>query len=382
MDSRDFSDSAFGRPGRSEGPREHSYCVYIPKKMPRSLQLSEATIAAMSAADRAIGRLHGSGGRLKNPMILSDVYIRREAISSTRIEGTQATLDDLYEAETGGPVDDDVREVINYVKALYTGLDRIESQPISVELVADLHAIILDGVPGEDKQPGLVRQKPNWIGGADPATALFVPPPPSELADMLADWEAFLAEDLIMPPLIRCALMHYQFETIHPFFDGNGRLGRLLIVLFLVKEGHLPAPMLYVSSYFELRKNEYYDALQGVRRNGDVDIWLQYFLEAVASQATDAIGRSDRLGEIEESYRARLAGSRGRAHELIDSLISSPYISTRQARDHLGVTAQGADYIMKQLEEAGIVMRMKRLPGRSNRWVAHEVMAVLREDGP
>ncbi|MAT05544.1 MAG: cell filamentation protein Fic [Acidimicrobiaceae bacterium] len=382
MDSHDFQETIFGGPGRSAGPREFSYCVYLPRSIPRSIQLDEATSSALSEADRAIGRLHGSGRRLKNPMILSDVYIRREAISSTRIEGTQATLDDLYDAESGGPVDDDVQEVINYVRALYRGLGHVQHSPITMDLVRDLHTTILEGVRGEDKQPGLLRERPNWISGSDPATAEFVPPPHTELDAGLADWESFLAEDLLMPPLVRCALMHYQFETLHPFFDGNGRLGRLLIVLFLIHDGHLPAPLLYVSSYFERHKREYYDALQGVRQRGDVGAWLRYFLSAVTVQANDAIRRSDRLADLEEEFRQRLSGSKGRAHELIDNLLSSPYISTQQVVQHLGVTPQGADYILRQLRKAGIVREMRRVPGRSKRWVAGEVMEILQEDSP
>jgi Fic family protein len=378
VDSHDFVDSIFGAPGWSAGPQP--YCVYLTKPIPRSLALAEATINELSRADRAIGRLAGSGRLLKNPLLLANTYIRREAVSSTRIEGTEATLDDLFEAETGGAVDADVREVINYVTALDHGLELIKTSEITVELVCRLHVLLLDGVRGEDKQPGLVRERPNWIGSSDPATARFVPPLPTELARGLADWEAFVTSDHDMPPLVACALLHYQFETLHPFLDGNGRLGRLLIVLYLVKNDHLPAPLLYLSSYFEHHKQEYYDTLQGVRQHGDIDGWLQFFLRAVAVQANDAVRRSERLVDLGDDFRRRLAGSRSRAHELIDSIVSAPVITTQRVSAQLGVTPTGAAKLLRQLETAGILVPMQRVPGRSNRWSALEVMSVLREE--
>lgn len=308
------------------------------------------------------------------------MYIRREAVASTRIEGTQATLDDLYEAESGGAIGEDVQEVINYVNAMVQGLALIKDSDLTVDLIQKLHITMLTGVRGEAKQPGVIRTGPNWIGGNDPATARFVPPPHTELAKSLADWERFATEDPLMPPLVACALLHYQFETLHPFLDGNGRLGRLLIILYLVKHGHLPVPQLYMSSYFERHKQEYYDALQGVRERGDIQTWLRYFLRGVGIQANDAVRRSERLVDIGESYRQRLAGSRSRAHELIESLLGAPIITTQRVRTELGITSTGATNLLRQLEAAGIVRSMQRIPGRSNRWVADEVMGALREE--
>ena len=324
MDPRDFADSEFGRPGRSPGATHLSHTVYLPKPIPRSIQLDELTTAALSEADRALGRLAGAGRLLRNPLLLANLYVRREAISSTRIEGTHATLDDLYEAETGGSVSEDVKEVVNYVETLFAGLRAVEDRPITVDLVKELHVNLLADVRGEDKQPGVIRTRPNWIGSGDPATARFVPPPHTELDSGLADWENFLSEELVMPPLIRCAMMHYQFETLHPFLDGNGRLGRLLIVLYLIREKHLPAPLLYLSTYFEQHKSEYYDALQRVREEGDIQTWLRHFLTAITDQANDAVHRSERLLDLDDEYRARLTGSRSRAHEVIDLLLERP----------------------------------------------------------
>ena len=380
MDSHDFVASEFGRPGRSLGP--NSYCVYLPNAIPRSLALDESTTLQLSNADRAIGRLAGSGRILKTPYYLANLYIRREAVSSTRIEGTQATLDDLYEAETGGAIGADVGEVINYVRAMDHGLRFVADGPITVQMVKELHVRLMAGVRGEDKEPGVIRGRPNWIGSNDPATARFVPPPHTELASGLDDWERFVGEDGVMPPLVMCALLHYQFETLHPFLDGNGRLGRLLIVLFLVQKGHLPEPLLYMSAFFERHKDEYYDALQGVRERGDIQTWLRYFLRGVTVQANDAVRRSERLADLREEYRQRLAGSRSRAHELVDSLLAGPMIATERVREQLGVTSTGATNLLRQLEQAGIVRPMARVPGRSNRWVAFEVMTAITEEKP
>ena len=342
--------------------------------------LDEATTVELSKADRAIGRLAGSGRLLKGPLPLADIYIRREALSSTRIEGTEATLDDLYEAESGGSIGADVQEVLNYVNALDEGLRLIQQSPIDVEMIKTLHIALMAGVRGEDKQPGVIRERPNRIGSNDPVTARFVPPPHVELEAGLRDWETFAAEGLRMPPLVACALLHYQFETLHPFLDGNGRLGRLLIILFLIKEGHLPVPLLYMSSFFERHKQEYSDALQGVRERGDIQTWLRYFLRGVHGQANDAVRRSERLVDLGDEYRRRLAGSRSRAHELVDSLLAGPMITTQRVRDQLGVTSTGATNLLRQLEAESILRPMKRIQGRSNRWVAFEVMNVLREE--
>lgn len=378
MDSHDFVDSLFGRPGRI-GAGVESYCAYFPKPIPRSLTFEEETSAELSAADRALGRLVGSGRLLKNPLLIADLYIRREALASTRIEGTQATLDDLYEAETTGDVGTDVREVLNYVRALYLGLEAIKTSAITLDLVRRLHVQLLTGARGEEKQPGVVRGRANWIGSNDPATARFVPPPHTELEAGLDDWVSFANEDLRMPPLVQCALLHYQFETLHPFLDGNGRLGRLLIILYLIRNEHLPLPLLYVSTYLEKNKQEYYDALQGVRERGDIQTWLQYFLRAVAAQAIDAVRRSERLVDLGDIYRARLAGSKGRAHEVIDDLLASPSITTQRVRQRLGLSNQGATNMLRQLENLGILQQVAGGPGLPNRWIAHEVMAAVRD---
>jgi Fic family protein len=358
-------------------PGRFGFHTFLPATLPRSLSLDETTVQVLSEADRAIGRLAGAGRLLPNPHLLVNAYITREAVASSRIEGTQATVSDVFEATSGGEVGGDVREVVNYIRALNTGLARLATLPISRRLVEEIHAVLMEGVRGQERDPGNIRRSPNWIGGQNPETAVFVPPPVEEMEQGLSDWEHFVNEELLMPPLVRCALLHYQFETLHPFLDGNGRLGRLLIIFFLMSEQHLPAPLLYVSGYFDANKDEYYDRLQAVRERGSVQEWLQFFLHGVAVQANDAIRRAEELTDIRERHRELLRGSRSRAHEIVDSLLENPYVSTTSVVQLLGVTNQGATNLLRQLERAGILEPARRIPGRANRWVAPEILRVL-----
>lgn len=206
---------------------------------------------------------------------------------------------------------------------------------------------------------------------------MFVPPPADEMVRGLDDWERFLHENVNMPPLVKCALLHYQFETLHPFLDGNGRLGRLLIIFFLIHEGHLPAPLLCVSAYFDAHKDDYYDRLQAVREAGDIQGWLRFFLDGVAVQANDAIQRAEELTDLREDYRGRLRGSRSRAHEVIDLLLENPFITTGNVAERLRVTNQGAKNLLVRLEGEAVLEAAPRLPGRSNRWVARDVLRAL-----
>lgn len=207
---------------------------------------------------------------------------------------------------------------------------------------------------------------------------MFVPPPADDMLHGLSDWEHFVNGELgDIPPLVACGLMHYQFETLHPFLDGNGRIGRLLIVFYLVTNGHLPAPLLYLSSYFDEHKTMYYDRLQAVRERGEIEAWLQFFLTAVQVQATDAQQRAERLIDIQEEYRERLRGDRSRAGEVIDVLIQNPIVTTGSVSGALGITVQGAINLLNRLERTGVLTPSARIPGRSKRWICSEVFEAL-----
>src|SRR5258707_5958157 len=245
-----------------------AYRAFIPASLTPALESTDRLIRALSDADRLIGRLAGEGGRLRNPHVLIRPFIRREAVLSSKIEGTQATLGELLAAEAGAVVDrspEDLREVGNYIVALEHGMAQLNKLPLCVRLIRELHGKLMTDVRGDQATPGEFRRSQNWIGkpGSTLATASFIPPPPGEVEPCLAAWEKFLYES-DLPPLVTIALAHYQFEAVHPFLDGNGRVGRLLITLFLIEQKILPAPLLYLSAFFEATRRDYYEGLRGV----------------------------------------------------------------------------------------------------------------------
>ncbi len=336
----------------------------------------------LSDADASLGRLAGAGRLLPDAHLLVNAYITREAVASSRIEGTQASVTEVFDAAvTGTTVRADVQEVRNYILALRHGLRRLdEGFPISLRLIKEMHEILLSGVRGQERTPGDFRQTQNWISSPDnqPKTARFVPPTVENMWRALDDWEKYLHDpDPKLPLLIRCALMHYQFETIHPFLDGNGRIGRLFIILYLVNLGRLPTPLLYISSYFDQRKAEYYDRLQFIRERGEIEEWLDFFLTGIAGQATDAVSRAEDLADLREDYRLRLVGTRSRAIEVADLLFANPIMTVRAVQKRLGVSQPGATNLLRTLTTEGIVREVGDGPGVRHRWFADDVLRVL-----
>jgi Fic family protein len=384
MDIDAYMDTMFGQARRTVGP--YGYVAYFPRPIPRSLPISPANVMLLADAEAALGRLAGVGRLLLDPHLLVHPYLRREALSSTRIEGTQASLLEVYDAETSDlPYGPDVEEVVNYVEALESGLQRLESLPMSIRMIREMHGVILAGARGRDRQPGELRTSQNWIGtvGATMESATFVPPPPDELAALLSDLERFIHDDPHLPAVVQAALLHYQFETIHPFLDGNGRLGRLLIILFLVFRERLPAPLLYLSSYFESRRQEYYDALQGVRERGDFDQWLALFLDGVRVQSLDAVTRAERLTDLRERYRSRVqAATRGAANRLVDVAFQQPVLDARFVEARLAISRPAALTALRQLEDLEILLELSggRRPRGQLRWYAQEILDTLMDD--
>jgi Fic family protein len=367
-------------------PSPASYIAFIPNRVPRELALDSDTVMRLSDADAALGRLAGSGRLLPDPHLLVNAYRTREAVSSSRIEGTQASVTEVFDATvTGETHRGDVREVVNYMEALDHGVRRVQDDgfPISLRLIREMHRILLTGVRGHDKTPGDFRTDQNWIDSPDnrPSTATFVPPPVHEMWQALDDWEKYLQDEAPrLPLLIRCALLHYQFETIHPFLDGNGRMGRLFIVLYLMDRGRLPAPLLYLSGYLDRRKNDYYDRLQAVRERGQVVQWLQFFLDGVAVQATDAVDRAEQLSDLREDYRSRFRGG-GRAHLALDLLFANPILTVRYVQNQLGLSQPGASNLLRRLAAAAVVKEVGSGPGVRHRWICEDVLKVLDPDG-
>jgi Fic family protein len=355
--------------------------AFFPAPLPRTLALGASVVLRLAEAEAALGRLAGAGRLLPNPHLLVRPYLSREAIASTRIEGTQASLGELFEYEAvGGTLTPDLEEVVNYIRAMETGLALLDTLPISTRLMCRMHQILLDGVRGRDRTPGELRRSQNWIGspGGTIDDATFVPPPPEELAALLADWERYANEVVELPLLVRAGLLHYQFETIHPFLDGNGRLGRLLIVFFLVANGRLPSPILYLSPYFEEHREEYYQHLQHVRERGELDEWLTFFLDGVEIQANDAVARAERLVDLREQYRQRVARvTRSNALAVVDIAFDSPVLTSRVVESRLAVTRPTALSLLQQLADLDVLVEHATGPRGQRRWMAQEIMQIV-----
>ncbi len=319
-------------------------------------------LTKLSAAERALGRLDGITMLLPRHDLFLYMYVRKEAVLSSQIEGTQSTLTDLLRFEAAaeaGQAFDDVREVSNYVDAMMYGLDRLDELPLSLRLIREMHARLMQGNRGGDKNPGAFRRSQNWIGGTRPGNAMFVPVPPNELDSCLADFEAFIHEEASgLPPLIKAGLLHVQFETIHPFLDGNGRIGRLLITLYLCTKGSLQAPLLYLSLYLKSHRATYYALLQSVRESGAWEDWLAFFLEGVTQTPNQAFEAATRIVELFKSDRDRItadsdrAGSSLRVHEWLQS---NPFVTSNQLVDKIGLSAPTVNAALADLERLGIV---------------------------
>jgi Fic family protein len=359
------------------------YSAFIPDPLPPKLEWTPSLVRALSDADRRIGRLAGEGGRLPNPHLLLRPFIRREAVLSSRIEGTQATLGELLAAEAGAAVErspDDLREVANYVAALEHGIHRLKTLPLSLRLVKELHAHLLKGVRGDRATPGEFRRSQNWIGpaGCTLVNATYVPPPPEELMGCLGKWEKFL-HDRDLPPLVQMAMAHYQFEAIHPFLDGNGRVGRLLITLGLVERKILPTPLLYLSAFFEATRREYYEGLRQVSERSAWNTWIEYVLNGMARQAEDALSRAERINQLLSRWREALSGG-GTALPLkmLDLLAANPYVTVKAAAQRMRVAFTTAQRSVDRLQKAGVLSQVSEAK-RDRVYCAKPILDILEE---
>jgi Fic family protein len=361
------------------------YFAFVPAPPPPPIEYNAKLALLLSGADAALSELSGLGRYLPNPDLLIAPYVKREAVSSSRIEGTQADLDDLLLDELAPErtaLGSDVREVRNYVAALNLGIRKLNELPLAGRLVRDMHRVLMRDVRGDHATPGEFRRSQNWIGrpGSTITTADYVPPPPDEMHECLKYWERFVKDRGTMPELVQCAIMHEHFEAIHPFLDGNGRIGRLLITLFLLERGRLSKPLLYLSSYIERHRNEYYDLLQLVRTKGDATSWLRFFLTAVKETAEGALRQANSLLALREVAKTRLA-SEHRAAVLLDELFINPYVTVARASERLGVSSPTADKTISRLVKAGM---LEEITGRSwgRTWVAKPILRAIQEQPP
>lgn len=383
MRPEDFTDESPGKVIRSP----EGYWAFVPDPLPPRVDFGSETILLLAEAHEALGTLAGVGQMLPNPHLLIGPFLRREAVLSSRIEGTITTTEELLLFEAMPSVEPerpDTQEVANYVKALEYGLARLRQLPVSLRLIREIHAQLLEGVRGKERRPGEFRRTQNAIGqkGQRVEEARFVPPPATEMNQALDDFEKFLhSSQRTESVLVDLALIHYQFETIHPFMDGNGRVGRLLIPLILCERGKLAQPLLYLSGYFERNRDLYVDHLLQVSQRGAWSEWINFFLRGVVDQSQDAIRRSRRLLDLWQAYRAKLQTVRASALllQLVDELFAFPATTIARARDKLGVTYRSAQLNVEKLVKEGI-LRESGSRRRNRVFIAPEILDVVKAE--
>ncbi len=343
------------------------YRAFIPKPLPPSdpeFQIDDEMHVLLSQADRALGRLSGSIQTLPNPDLFIFMYVRKEAVLSSQIEGTQSSLTDVLDAEANimdARRPDDVDEVLNYVKAINYGLERLNDIPVSVRLIREIHKKLLTGVRGQERNPGEIRTSQNWIGpqGCTLNEAIYVPPPPEDVAQCLSDLEKYIHKNSNLPLLVNIGLIHAQFETIHPFLDGNGRVGRLLITFLLCQKEIILHPVLYISYYFLQNRQLYYDLLQANRTSGNWEDWIKFFLRGVNQVCQEAAETAQNIVELREKHRELIINSFGRATAngliLLETIFKKPSIDVNTAANLLGMTHSGANNIIRRFVENNIL---------------------------
>jgi Fic family protein len=339
------------------------YRAFIPKSLPPDppLGYDTALMALLSEADQALARLDAATEFLPNPDLFVKMYVRKEAVLSSQIEGTQASLVDVLQHEAGarrGP--DDVTEVVNYIRAMNHGLKRLATLPLSLRLIREIHAELLRGVRGGEREPGEFRRSQNWIGppGCTLADATFIPPPPDEAVKALGDLERFLHDRSPMPLLVKTALVHVQFETVHPFLDGNGRVGRLLVTFLLCVNGALRRPTLYLSHYLKARRQEYYDRLQAVRDSGDFEGWVRFFLTGVRDVSREGTDTARQILALRERHRTLITEKLRNPSvglTLLERLFEQPVVTVHQAAETINRTYPIANQLVADLERLGLL---------------------------
>ena len=380
MDPKNFSSPSSGTPILTQT----GYWASLPATLPPVITWSLPLVSALADAERDLSKLTTMAGSFPFLRLLIQPFVRREAVLSSRIEGTHATLTDLYAYESAQlsflEPGNDVREVYNYVRALEYGVERVKTLPVSLRLIREIHAKLMDGVRGGNLTPGEFRRSQNWIGsiGSTPSTAAYVPPPVDEMNTGLDQLEKFIHAGSEIPALVRAGLVHYQFEAIHPFLDGNGRIGRLLMILLFCEWNLLSQPLLNLSVYFERYRQEYYDLLLAVSKKGNWETWLRFFLRGVSAQANDSVVRLNRLQTMRTNYQAIADSERNRLRmkQVLDFLFMQPVLSVRQLQTFLNVSFPIAQRYVDRLVDASV---LQEVTGQSRNRIfrANEIFQAL-----
>lgn len=373
---------AFGKLVEKKNEEHGKYFAFVPEKLPPNFEYNSQVVLALSKADSTLSKLSGAGLLLPNPDLLVIPYLKKEALSSSRIEGTRISLSDYFLTEAKGIEKEDIEatEVGNYLKSMNYALKKIEKEPLSSELIRDMHKILMKGVRGNELLPGNFRPVQNWIGPKNTKIqdATFVPPPQEEVERLITELIDYLNKYDELPLLIKCALMHYQFETIHPFCDGNGRIGRSLITLYLCKKNKISKPLLYASDYFEKHRREYYEILLNTNKTGKFEDWIKFFLEAIKVQSEDALERTIKIQKLREDYQAKTKNHKQVINLLsvIDLLFMNPFVQINQIASKLNITYPTAKKAVDNL----IKLKILKPVGENERnklFVAHEILEIV-----
>ena len=366
-------------------PGEMAYQSFVPSPLPPTppIEISEDILEQLITANSQLAILESVATRIPDVDLFVSMYVRKEALMSSQIEGTQATLEDVLDPLIEDNTNRNVADVVNYIKATEYAIRRLHELPLCNRLLKETHAVLMEGVRGQEKSPGEFRCSQNWIGGKGSTlrNAKYIPPSPDDMTEAMSDLEKYINADDRLDGLIRAALIHYQFETIHPFLDGNGRIGRLLITLFLMEKKILTTPALYISYFLKKNRVEYYDRMTEVRSKGNYEQWVKFFLQALAESAKDAIAAIDELTALHDKNVDLVAGM-GRASKnamlVFRYLEANPIIEIGKTAEALGITFGTASNVVERLSSAGILEQTTT--GRRNRTFAYkDYLAILRK---
>lgn len=366
---------------------EMAYQSFRPAPLPPNppIALSDELVAKLVEANKKLAALDGLSARIPNMDLFVSMYVRKEALLSSQIEGTQCTLDDILNPLMEENTNRNVSDVVNYIKATEFALNRLHSLPLCNRLIKETHAVLMEGVRGQEKSPGEFRYSQNWIGGQGSTirNARYIPPNPEDMQTAMSDLEKYMNGDDSLDPLIQAALIHYQFETTHPFLDGNGRVGRLLITLFLMEKGILSRPALYISYFLKMNRIEYYDRMTQVRKTGDYEQWVMFFLQAISDSAGDAIQTIDALTALHNQSVARLGAFSKRQQtnllKLFAYIETNPIIDIQKTAAALGLSYNTVSKMVTILVEEGI-LRQTDKAGKAKIYSYADYLDILRKD--